>query len=116
MIFTAQEGPLADPRVREALNLAVDVDQIISTIFGGNATPTATPLNNFMFGYTPNLDSREYDPERAQQLLAEAGYEDGFSFSMGSPDGRYLSDRLVAEALVGQLREVGVEVDLRVQE
>ncbi len=116
VIFTAQEGPLADPRVREALNLAVDVDQIITTIFDGNATPTATPLNNFMFGYTPELDSREYDPERAQQLLAEAGYPDGFSFSMGSPDGRYLSDRLVAEAVVGQLREVGVEVDLRVQE
>ncbi|CAN5853358.1 hypothetical protein BH24DEI2_BH24DEI2_12070 [soil metagenome] len=70
VIFTAQEGPLADPRVREALNLAVDVDQIITTIFGGNATPTATPLNNFMFGYTPDLDNREYDPERAQALLA----------------------------------------------
>ena len=116
VIFTAQEGPLADPRVREALNLAVDVDGIIDTIFGGNATPTATPLNSFMFGYAPELDTRDYDPEEARQLLAEAGLPDGFSFSMGSPDGRYLSDRLVAEAVVGQLRQIGVEVDLRVQE
>lgn len=117
VIFTAtDDGPLADPRVREALNLAVDVQAIIDGIFDGNAEPTATPLNSYMFGYAPELEKPLYDPERARALLEEAGYADGLSFSMGSPDGRYLNDRTVAEAVVGQLREVGVEVDLRVQE
>ncbi len=117
VVFTAtEEGPLADPSVRRALNLAVDVDAIIENVFGGNATPTATPLNNYMFGYAEDLDDRQYDPEQAQQLLADAGYEDGFSFTMGSPSGRYLNDRLVAEAVVGQLAEVGVQAELQVQE
>lgn len=117
IVFTAtDEGPLADPRVRRALNLGVDVDAIIGSVFGGNATPTATPLNNYMFGYAEDLDNRQYDPEQAQQLLAEAGYEGGFSFTMGSPSGRYLNDRLVAEAVVGQLAEIGVQVELQVQE
>ncbi len=117
IVFTAtQEGPLADPRVRRALNLAVDVDAIIESVFGGNATPTATPLNNYMFGYAEELDDRVYDLEQARQLLSEAGYEDGFSFTMGSPSGRYLNDRLVAEAVAGQLSEVGVQAELQVQE
>jgi peptide/nickel transport system substrate-binding protein len=117
IVFTAtDEGPLADPRVRRALNLGVNVDAIIGSVFGGNATPTATPLNNYMFGYAEDLDNRQYDPEQAQQLLAEAGYEGGFSFTMGSPSGRYLNDRLVAEAVVGQLAEIGVQVELQVQE
>jgi len=117
IVFTAtEEGPLADARVRRALNLAVDVDAIIESVFGGNATPTATPLNNYMFGYAEDLDNRRYDPEQARQLLTEAGYGDGFSFTMGSPSGRYLNDRLVAEAVVGQLAEVGVQVELQVQE
>lgn len=117
IVFTAtDEEPLADPRVRRALNLAVDVDVIIGSVFGGNATPTATPLNNYMFGYAEDLDNRQYDPEQAQQLLTGAGYEGGFSFTMGSPSGRYLNDRLVAEAVVGQLAEIGVQVELQVQE
>lgn len=116
IVFTAtDEGPLADPRVRRALNLAVDVDAIIESVFGGNATPTATPLNNYMFGYAEELDTREYDPEAARALLAEAGHEN-LSFTMGSPSGRYLNDRLVAEAVVGQLAEIGVQVELQVQE
>ncbi len=57
-----------------------------------------------------------YDLEQARQLLSEAGYEDGFSFTMGSPSGRYLNDRLVAEAVAGQLSEVGVQAELQVQE
>ena len=117
IVFTAtEEGPLADPRVRRALNLAVDVDAIIESVFGGNATPTATPLNNYIFGYAEDLDNRQYDLEQARQLLTEAGYESGFSFTMGSPSGRYLNDRLVAEAVVGQLAEIGVQAELQVQE
>jgi len=117
IVFTAtEEGPLADPRVRRALNLAVDVEEIIGAVFDGNATPTATPLNNYIFGYAEDLDNREYDPEQARALLAEAGYEGGFSMTLGSPRGRYLNDSLVAEAVAGQLAEVGVHAELQVQE
>jgi peptide/nickel transport system substrate-binding protein len=111
------EGPLNDPRVRMALNYAVDKDTIIQTILGGLGVPNGCPLNPYMFGYVEELCAPfPYDPERARELLAEAGYPNGFSFTMGSPDGRYLNDRQVAEAVVGQLANVGVRAELRVQE
>lgn len=111
------EGPLDDPQVRQALNYAIDRQTIIDAILRGDGVANGCPLNPYMFGYVEELCAPfAYDPERAQELLAEAGYEDGFSFTMGSPDGRYLNDRQVAEAVVGQLAEIGVTADLRVQE
>lgn len=111
------EGPLADPRVREALNYAVDKDSIVRNILGGDGTPNGCPLNFYMFGYVEELCAPfAFDPVRARALLAEAGYPNGFTFTMGSPNGRYLNDRQVAEAVVGQLAQVGVTADLRVQE
>ena len=111
------EGPLDDPRVRLALNHAVDKEQIIRTILGGDGVANGCPLNPYMYGYVEDLCAPiPYDPERARELLAEAGYADGFTFTMGSPDGRYLNDRQVAEAVVGQLAAVGVRAELRVQE
>ena len=111
------EGPLDDPRVRAALNHAVDKDTIIRTILGGDGVANGCPLNPYMYGYVEALcDPFPFDPERARELLAEAGYADGFTFTMGSPDGRYLNDRQVAEAVVGQLAAVGVRAELRVQE
>jgi peptide/nickel transport system substrate-binding protein len=111
------EGPLNDPLVRTALNYAVDKETIINTILGGDGVAVGCPLNTYMFGYVEDLcEPFPFDPERARELLAEAGYPDGFGFTMGSPDGRYLNDRQVAEAVVGQLAEVGVQAELRVQE
>ena len=111
------EGALHDPKVRQALNYAVDKKAIIEHVLGGNGVPVGCPLNPYIFGYDEALcEPFPYDPEKAKQLLAEAGFPDGFSFTMGSPSGRYLNDRQVAEAIVGQLAKVGVKVELRVQE
>ncbi len=111
------EGPLDDRRVRQALNYAVDKQAIIDAILGGDGVANGCPLNPYMYGYDEALCAPfAYDPERARALLAEAGYEGGFSFTMGSPDGRYLNDRQVAEAVVGQLEQIGVRAELRVQE
>jgi peptide/nickel transport system substrate-binding protein len=111
------EGPLDDPRVRLALNHAVDKDAIIRSILGGDGVANGCPLNPYMYGYVEELCAPfEFDPELARELLADAGYPDGFTFTMGSPSGRYLNDRQVAEAVVGQLAAVGVRAELRVQE
>jgi len=111
------EGPLHDPKVRQALNYAVDKEAIIKHVLGGNGVPVGCPLNPYMFGYDEKLcEPFPYDPIKAKQLLAEAGYPNGFTFTMGSPSGRYLNDRQVAEAVVGQLAQVGVKADLKVQE
>jgi peptide/nickel transport system substrate-binding protein len=53
-----------------------------------------------------------YDPDKARALLKTAGYPDGFSISFKAPDGRYLQDKQVAEAIVGQLDKVGIKAEL----
>ena len=103
-------GPLADARVRQAFNHAVDVDLIIETLLGGLGSPRASLLNE------PHLDTGlepfGYDPERARALLAEAGYADGFDLTLMTPSGRYTRDLEVAQAVAGFLREVGIRVEL----
>jgi len=111
------EGPLHDPKVRLALNYAVDKEAIVKHVLGGFGVPVGCPLNPYIFGYDQALcEPFPYDPEKAKKLLAEAGYPNGFTFTMSAPSGRYLNDRQVAEAVVGQLKKVGVKVDLRIKE
>lgn len=115
-INTLQAGPLQDARVRQALNYAVDVSAIAEGIFGGLATPTTTLLTSADFGYTDAVSPYPYDPERARELLAEAGYADGFDVTLGTPNGRYTNDVQVAQAVAAQLGEVGVRVTPEVRE
>ncbi|NLW16308.1 MAG: ABC transporter substrate-binding protein [Firmicutes bacterium] len=109
-------GPLADKRVRLALNLAVDVESIIDNLLGGYGTPMTQNLANLDFGYNPNLKPYGYDPERAKALLQEAGYGDGFKLTMAAPTGRYMMDKEVAEAIQNQLEAIGVQVELKLPE
>ena len=63
-----------------------------------------------------SLKPYPYDPEKAKSLLEEAGFPSGFSVSFKAPDGRYLQDKQVAEAIVGQLEKVGIKADLETTE
>ena len=110
------DGPLSDPRVRLALNLAVDVESIIGNLLGGNATPMTQTLANLDFGYNPHLKPYGYDPERAKALLKEAGYADGFKLTFAAPTGRYMMDKEVAEAIMNQLEAIGLQVELKLPE
>ncbi|MDA0990042.1 MAG: ABC transporter substrate-binding protein [Verrucomicrobia bacterium] len=105
--------PLADRRVRQAMNYAVDKEAIAESILGGfvqvmqgqHAMPGT-------FGFNPDLTAYPYDPDKARELLAEAGYPDGFSAAMEvtatNPD-----ELIVSEAVVSYLADVGVQVDLQ---
>jgi peptide/nickel transport system substrate-binding protein len=115
-INTLQEGPLTDPRVRRALNYAVDKQGIIDNILQGNGVRLASPITESHFGHNPDLTPFAHDPERAKELLAEAGWADGFELVFDAPSGRYLQDKEIAQAVAGQLQEVGLEVDLNVLE
>lgn len=109
------EGPMQDVRVRQAINHAVDVDLIIDQILGGFATRMPGPLPVVNAHYV-DIEPYAYDPERARQLLAEAGYADGLKLTLHTPEGRYLNDREVAEAVANQLRKVGIDVEVQVHE
>ncbi len=102
--------PMSDIRVRQALNYAVDVQAIIDNLMAGYASPIASPIGPGYLGHNPDVEPYPYHPERAQELLAEAGYPDGFSTTM---DTTVESQTDVAVAVAGQLAEVGVDVAVR---
>ncbi|MDY7100618.1 MAG: ABC transporter substrate-binding protein [Actinomycetota bacterium] len=113
MQINIARSEFGDPLVRQALNYAIDREGIAAAIFDGLATPTEQPFPESYFAYNPDVaGSYPYDPDRAMELLAEAGLEDGFSFEL-------LTAQLdtfvqVSEALQAQLAQVGIEVEIQV--
>lgn len=111
--FNPFEPPFDDVRVRQALNHAVDKQALIDTVLDGHATQMKGVIIPGWLGYDPDaLVEYEYDPEKAKQLLAEAGYADGLTVDFWFPIGRYLKDKEVAEAIAGQLAEVGITCNM----
>lgn len=113
-LSTLREGPLQDKRVRQALNYAVDSQAIIDTVFLGNAQRVAVTGVPGMFGYDSALKPYPYDPEKAKQLLAEAGYPNGFTLNVGSLNGITVKDKEAADAVAGYLEQVGITVNREV--
>ena len=109
-------GPTHDRRVRLAMNLAVDVDQIIKTVLDGKGVRVALMLTPKHFGFDPGLKPMAQDLARTKQLLAEAGFPGGLDMVLNSPQGRYVRDREVAEAVAGQLTKAGIRTTLRAHE
>lgn len=102
------DGPLADKRVRQAFNYALNTDAIIDAVYQGYASPIASPFTKSTLGYDPSIEPYPYDPERARDLLAEAGYADGFSVTLDTT-GDPTEGLLTASAL----EEIGIQVTVR---
>ena len=109
-------GPTKDKRVRQALNYAVNVDEVIKNVLEGNGIRVPTVLTAKHFGFDPQLQPIKPDVARARQLLAEAGFPNGVDLVLNSPDGRYLKDKEVAEAIGGQLSKAGIRTAVRTHE
>ena len=104
---------LTDVRVRQALNYAVDRQTIIDALLGGTATPLGQPFVPGGFGYNPDNEAYPYDPDKARELLAAAGYGDGLNIKLTAQN-TILSD--VLTALVDYFADVGVTAELEVIE
>lgn len=102
-----KDGPLQNEKVRQALNYAVNKQALIEGVLDGNATQIATISTPEYEGYDASVEAYSYDPEKAKQLLAEAGYADGFSLQFSVTSG-YLNGQDVAQAIASQLGEVGI--------
>ncbi|MEM0021542.1 MAG: ABC transporter substrate-binding protein [Fervidicoccaceae archaeon] len=105
-------GPLSDPRVRQALNYAIDKTSLIKYVLFGLGSPVDSVLPQTSVGYI-KVGPYPYDPQKAKQLLAEAGYPNGFSVTLITPNGRYLFDTQVAETVAQYLRDIGLQVSVR---
>ncbi len=113
IVINTNDPQLADPRVRQALNYAVDKEAIIQGILFGAAQAMDAPMAESLFGYT-SLGAYEYDPERARELLAEAGVSEGeLVLDFMSPTGRYVQDFPASQAIANYLRDVGIEANVR---
>ena len=113
---TVQDSPLKDVRVRQALNYAVDKTAIVSKLIGASSEATTTLLTARDFGFSPDVKPYPYDPQKARQLLAAAGYPNGFSVKIDATAGRYINDTAVVQAIAGYLGEVGVKAEINTLE
>ena len=112
-----RKPPFNDPRLRLALDLAIDKDLINQQILGGTGSLLDGQLvTRSTFGHNPELKPRAYDPERAKKLLAEAGFPQGFSTVIATRSGRYVSDIEIANAIVGMLDKIGVKATINLVE
>jgi peptide/nickel transport system substrate-binding protein len=110
---TNGKNPLLDKRVREALSLAVDRPALVDRIMGGVATPAAQLLPYPMLGASKNLTTAaKADPEKAKALLKAAGYPDGFTLVLGTPNGRYINDSKIAQTLASMWARIGVKTTI----
>ena len=106
-----QYTALQDKRVAQALNYAVDRQTIIDGLFGGDAIALGQPFGPGGFGYPADDEPYPYDPDRARELLAEAGYPDGFHLDILATSTANLD---AVAAVMGDFEEVGIRPKLEV--
>lgn len=119
MFLAMQPKPPFDKKeVRQAVCYAIDRDKIIKTLLQGQARRLDGPLGPGQLGYNPNLKTRyTYDPKKARDLLAKAGYPDGgVEVELQTPVNRYILDKQVTEAMIPMLNAVGFKAKLRTPE
>lgn len=103
-------APFDDPRVGQALNLAVDVQAIAEALVGENANRLASVFPDPRgLGFDESLEPFAFDPDRARELLAEAGYADGFDAEIETVSGTRVD---VVESIVAYLADVGVRLSI----
>ena len=107
------KNPFKDQRVREAFALAIDEDAIVKRVMGGLGHATWELWGPGVNGYNAALDVRPApDPVKAKQLLADAGYPNGFSVGFDCPNDRYVMDEQICTAITSMLARIGVKVAL----
>ena len=112
-----KSGPLQDRRVRQALNYAVNVDEIVANLYKGRATRIPGALSAINEDVNANLKPYPYNPDRAVQLIKEAGFDPSkLEFTIDSPSGRYPLDKEAAEAIASYLGRIGIKVRVQVNE
>jgi peptide/nickel transport system substrate-binding protein len=106
-------NPLADVRVRRAMNLAIDRDAIQQVVMRGQSAPAGMIAPPFVNGWTAEMDAEAMtDLDTARALMEEAGYGDGFTIRLDCPNDRYINDEAICQATVGMLSQIGITVNL----
>ncbi|SHJ39800.1 peptide/nickel transport system substrate-binding protein [Roseomonas rosea] len=102
-------NPLRDRRVRQALSVAINRQALADRIMSGAAKPTGQWLPPGTYSHAPSVGVPTYDTAGARQLLAEAGFPEGFRLTLHTPNDRYPNDAQVAQAVAQMWSRVGVQ-------
>lgn len=112
--FRTKEGsPFTDPLVRQAVRFAIDTDELNEIVNAGLGEVATQPLPVSAPGYNPDVaDHYPFDPDRARELLAEAGLADGFEFTMVIPGGNIANMERQGALIQDQLAKVGITANI----
>ena len=103
-----EKNPFKDARVRRAMSMAINREAIAQRVMEGLALPAGNVLSPSVIGHDPGVKPAPYDPEGAKKLLAHAGYPDGFTVTLGTPNNRYINDEQVAQTVAQMLTRIGI--------
>ncbi|MBO8138181.1 MAG: ABC transporter substrate-binding protein [Desulfotomaculum sp.] len=116
LAFFCNKEPFNNPKLRQAVSHAINRDAIVEHLYQGLAQKANGPLPPFLPGYDKDLKPYEYDPEKAKQLLAEAGYPDGLKLTLltyTNPRPYNTVGQKLAEAIQNDLQKVGIDVEIK---
>ena len=108
LAFRIQRRPFSDPRVREAIDRALDRRELIRRALSGKAVPASELVTPMVAGYSTSVATPAPDPARARALLASAGFPGGFSVRLDGPNNRYAGDAAILQEVSRQLAAVGI--------
>lgn len=117
VLFNAARSEFGSKLVRQAMNLAVDRDAIAATLYSGHCAASAQPYPEGNFARSEVLDDSgwvSHDPERAKELLAEAGLPEGFTFTAAVPSLAFYQN--IAQVVQQSFADIGVTMDIQVMD
>jgi peptide/nickel transport system substrate-binding protein len=113
--FNMQHPILQDLRVRQAIGHAIDVEAFVKNVLKGTTERANSFVSPASWAYDPDVDLPQYDPDRAKQLLAEAGYPDGFEITLSTNAGNFFREQYV-EFAQAELAKIGIDVKIEKQQ
>jgi peptide/nickel transport system substrate-binding protein len=116
LVMRVDEWPFGDRRVREAIDVALDREELIRRALSGHGEPASQLVPRAVVGFNPRLAPTRHDPARARALLAAAGHARGLSLRLDGTDNRYVNDGAILAEVARQLGEVGIRVEVRAQD
>jgi len=111
LAFNVAHKPFDNKLVRQAVNYSVDAPAIIKNIFEGIGYATDGPVGSNVLGSDPKLKRYPYDPKKARELLAAAGYPNGCDVQLYYSAGRYPKDTEVCQVVAAQMAKGGFRVE-----
>jgi peptide/nickel transport system substrate-binding protein len=108
--FRVDAPPFSDARVREAVDLAIDREELIRRALHGKALVVGQLVTPTVFGYAASIRAPRTDRERSRHLLREAGFATGIDVRLDGPNNRYVADVAILREVARQLALVGIRV------